>query len=147
MQGILGQSGIIHYVASYQKYEVPNYQLLLNTLPKFRDKFLHESEINMVDDALLRKYGILEEVGESKLKELKNPLVWFKQGFKELFSLPFYIINWFGIISDKKLGKITSNIVFNILVGIGGLITFLSGIVTIIQGKESIIQFFKTLFH
>ena len=147
MQSILGQSGIIYYVSPFQKYSVPNYHLLINTLPKFREKLLHESEVNMVDDALLRKYGILEEVVNSKLKELRHPFVWFKQGFKEMFSLPFYIINWFGIIPDKIVGRITSNIIFNIIVGIGSLITFLSGMVKIIQGKEATIHFFKTLLH
>ncbi len=147
MQVMLGQTGIIHYVAPFQKYSVPNYQVLLNTLPKFREKYLHHSEVNTVDDALLRYYGILEERVQVYQKELRNPFLWFKQGFKEFFSLPIYIINWFGIIPDRLVGKITSNIIFNVLTGIGGLVTFISGIVTIIQGKEQTIKFIKDLFH
>ena len=146
MQGMLGQTGLMEYIGPFQQYKISNYNIVLNTIPKFRDKSILEFDVNSVDDCLLRYIGIVEELTNERLKQLKNPLLWLQQGFKELFSLPIYIVNWFGIIPDRVVGKITSNFIFNILVGIGGLVTFVSGVVTIIQGKEQTIDFIKKLF-
>ena len=80
-------------------------------------------------------------------RKLKNPIIWFKEGFQEIISLPLYILNWFGILSDTGVSKVTTNVIFKFLAGIGGLVAFASGVVTIIQGKEQTIAFFKQLFH
>ena len=146
MQGILGQTGVMEYIGPFHQYKISNYNIVLNTIPKFRDKSIMEFDVNSVDDCLLRYIGIVEERTNERVKQLKNPFLWLKQGFKELFSLPIYIINWLGIIPDRVVGKITSNLIFNILVGIGALVTFVSGVVTIIQGKEQTIDFIKKLF-
>ncbi len=145
-QNILGQMGIVEYMAPFQRYVVSNYQVVLNTLPKFREH-IQDADIHLVDDALLRYIGIEEERYKILHKQFKNPIIWLQQGFKEFFSLPIYIINWFGIIPDRVVGRITSNIIFKVLAGIAGLVTFISGIVTIIQGKEQTIDFLKHLFH
>lgn len=146
MQGMLGQTGLMDYIGPFQQYKISNYNIVLNTIPKFRDKAITEFDVNSVDDCLLRYIGIVEEQTNERSRQLKNPFLWLKQGFKEFFSLPIYIVNWFGIIPDRIVGKITSNLIFNILVGIGGFVTFVSGLVTIIQGKEQTIDFIKKLF-
>lgn len=146
MQVMLGQTGLMEYVGPFQRYKVSGYSIVLNTLPKFRDKSITEFDVNSVDDCLLRYIGIAEELKSEKQKQLKNPILWLKQGFKELFALPIYVVNWFGIIPDRAVGKITSNLFFNILVGIGAFVTFISGLVTIIQGKEQTIGFIKEVF-
>jgi hypothetical protein len=84
---------------------------------------------------------------ESIKKKLKNPIAWFKEGFQEIISLPIYLLNWFGILSDTTVSKVTTNVIFKILAGIAGLVTFISGIVTIIQGKDQTISFIRQLFH
>lgn len=146
MQGMLGKTGLMEYIGPFQQYKVSNYNIVLNTIPKFRDNSLTVFDTNSVDDCLLRYIGIIEELTNESLKKLKNPFLWLTHGFKEFFSLPIYIVHWFGIIPDRLVGKITSNLIFNFLVGIGGLVTFVSGLVTIIQGREQTIEFIKKLF-
>lgn len=147
MQILLDKTGIITYVDPSRNYSVPNYHLIINILPKFRQDSLHYNEVVMVEDSLIRYNGILEEWLELHLKELNNPFHWFKYGFKEFFGLPLYIINWFGIISDKTVTNITSNIIFKVLSGVGGLVTFISGIVTILQGKDQMFKFIELIFN
>jgi hypothetical protein len=147
MQGMLGMTGIMGYIAPFQRYTVSNYNIVLNTIPKFRDKSITEFEVNSTDDCLLRYIGITDEIVKDRLKQVKNPFLWIKQGFTEFFSLPIYLLNWFGILPDRFVGRITSNMIFKILTGIGGLVTFISGLVTIIQGKDQAIEFFKRIFN
>jgi hypothetical protein len=61
-------------------------------------------------------------------------------------TLPLYIFNWFGLMSDRTVAKVSRNVIWRLLAGIGGLVAFISGIVTIIQGKEQTILLFKQLF-
>ncbi|WP_146010833.1 hypothetical protein [Siphonobacter sp. BAB-5405] len=147
MQGMLGQTGLMEYIGPFRQYKISNYNIVLNTIPKFRDSTITDFDVNSVDDCLLRYIGIVEQLTKENFKQLKNPFIWLKQGFKEFFSLPIYIFNWFGIIPDSTVGKIKSNLIFNTLTGIGGLVTFVSGLVTIIQGKEQTLGFFKKLFY
>ncbi|WPQ61231.1 hypothetical protein SIO70_23000 [Chitinophaga sancti] len=146
IQSILGRIGILHYIGPFQRYEVPNYQVVLNTLPKFRAGTIEAFDVHYTDDCLLRYLGSMENGIKKVQPSLKNPIIWLKQGFQELFSLPLYILNWFGILSDKSILKITANAFFVILTGFGGLIAFLSGVVTIIQGKDQTIELIRKIW-
>lgn len=142
----LGSLGRVHYIAPFRIYEVSNYQVIINTIPKFRTGKLDDFDVNTADDCLLRYSGMLEKIIERNWKDIKNPIIWFREGFQQILSLPFYIFNWFGILSDTAVGKITTNPIFTIFSGIGGLVAFISGVVTIIQGKEQTMTFIKNLF-
>lgn len=146
IQGDLGNLGTMDYVAPFQIYHIKNYQILINTIPKFRAGKVEDFDINSADDCLLRYIGILETVLVQLRKKMINPVIWFKEGFQFLISLPLYIFNWFGIVSDATVSKVTANVVFRLLAGVSGLVTFASGIVTIIQGKEQTVLFLKQFF-
>ena len=119
---------------------------MINTLPKFRSGQIENFDVNSTDDCLLRYLGVIEKALISIRKKIKNPIVWFKEGFQEIISLPLYIFNWFGILSDNSVSKLTTNAIFKIFSGIGGLVAFASGIVTIVQGKDQIISFINKIF-
>ncbi|MCR5860967.1 hypothetical protein LRS05_01870 [Flavobacterium sp. J372] len=61
MQYDLGRIGIIDYVAPFTRYHIPRYQVLVNTLPKFRER-LQNVEVNIADDCLARHIGISESI-------------------------------------------------------------------------------------
>lgn len=147
MQGHLGLTGIMHYVAPFQMYQIPNYQILINTLPKFREGKVDEFDVNSSDDALLRYIGILEQSITNIKKKLHNPIMWFKDGFYETMSLPIYLFNWFGLFSDNLVYKIKANILYKLILGIAGLVTFLSGIITILVGVDGSIVIVNRIFH
>jgi hypothetical protein len=147
MQEKLGGHGRMFYVAPFRTYQIPRYEIVINTLPKFKEGNIKDFDLNSVDDCLIRYIGVLEGVIDSTDKKLKNPIIWFKEGFQELVTIPIYLLNWFGLISDKNVFKITSNLLYKIISGVGGLIAFVSSAVTIIQGKEAVIELMHKILN
>ncbi len=129
------------YIAPFQTYHVPNYHIILNTIPKFREGTVVNFDVNSVDDCLLRHLGHEEERIKNKEKNLRNPFIWFRWGFQEILSIPIYFLGWFGIFNSRTIERITNNIIFKLFSGIIALVIFISSIVTIIQGKEATIEY------
>ena len=145
MQGELGIFGIIEYVAPFQTYRIKHYEVIINTLPKYRDGNVSQFDVHTCDDTLLRFIGVLEKQLQESKKQMKNPFIWVQRGFQTILSLPIFLLKSFGIISDNSFNKITRSLFYKIMTGIAGLIAFLSCIVTIIQGREATIQFIQQL--
>jgi hypothetical protein len=88
IQSDLGHLGTMHYMAPFQIYQISNYQIVINTLPKFRDGSIEPFDVNASDDCFIRYVGVLERSRESIEKQLRNPIIWFREGFQEMISLP-----------------------------------------------------------
>ncbi len=146
MQADLGGLGIIEYHAPFRTHIIRNYEVIVNSLPKYRDELIQQSDVNSCDDVLLRHIGNIENKIEILEKQLKSPLTWLQKGIRALIALPIYLLLWFGIITDKSASKIIQNTIFKIITGIFALVTFISCVVTIIQGKDATIQFIQNLF-
>jgi hypothetical protein len=147
IQSDMGPFGIMDFIAPFQTFQVKNYQIVVNSIPKFRAQNIDKFEINSVDDSLLRYIGNLEEIINQVHKKIKNPIIWFQEGIQSILSLPLHILSWFGIISRQLIFKVKDNIIFKLITGIAGLVAFISGLVTIIVGKDETIEFIKRLFH
>lgn len=146
IQAIVGHTGVLDsYITPFHTAHFRNYQIIINTLPKFKDGTIKDFDVNAVDNCLIRYVGNMEESIELVVKKMKNPIVWFREGFKEVISLPIYILNWFGLIPDNVLRKVSSNVLYNIITSIGGFIAFISAIVTIIQGRQQCLEFIYSL--
>mgnify|MGYP001138042494 FL=1 len=145
IQSNVGSFGVMSYKPAFQNYMVNNYQLIINTIPKFREGQVENFDVTSVDDCLLRYIGHIEERSEVTLKNLKNPIIWFRVGFQEIISIPLLILNWFGIFSKRTVNGIMESTFYKIITGVIALITLLSGIVTIIQGKEKTIEFINSI--
>jgi|688.fasta_scaffold431154_2 hypothetical protein len=141
MQGNLGTFGVMDYIAPFQTYKVTNYQIVINTIPKFRDGSVKDFDINSVDDCLLRYIGYLEEYSKDTLKNLRNPIVWFREGFREVLSIPIFILNWFGIISNRTVNSIKDSLIYKVISGLIALVTLVSGLVTIVVGYDQTVKF------
>ena len=143
IQIIVGYFGIMDYITP--SYIIPDYQIIINTIPKFRKGKIENFDVNYVDDCLLRYIGYIEERSNETIKNLKNPIIWFRTGFQEIISIPLFVLNWFGIFSKNRVNSIIESAIYKIFTGIIALITLLSGIVTIIQGKEKTIEFINKI--
>lgn len=141
IQKYLGSFGVMSYKPAFQNYMINNYQIIINTIPKFREGQVEKFDVGAVDDCLLRYIGHLEEYSKETLRNLKNPVIWFREGFKEIISIPIFILNWFGIFSSRTVNSIMDSIIYKILTGIIALVTFVSGLVTIILGYDQTIEF------
>jgi hypothetical protein len=146
IQGNLGSFGIMDYIAPFQTYRVSNYQIIINTLPKFRDGTVKDFDVNSVDDCLLRYIGYLEEYCQDTQNNLRNPIVWFREGFKEIISIPLFILSSFGIFSRRTVDNIMDSVIFKIFAGLIALVTLVSGLVTIVVSYDQTLEFVNRLF-
>ena len=147
IQNNLGTFGIMDYIAPFQTYKVSNYQIVINTIPKFRDGSIQDFDVNSVDDSLLRYIGYLNEYQKDTLRNLKNPLIWFREGFREILSVPIFILSWFGIISNRTLNSIKNSLIYKVISGLIALVTLISGIVTIVVGYDQTIEFINRILN
>ena len=148
MQKYIGFFGIMQYKPAYQNYIINNYQLIINGLSELRQYYEAPYSIQLANqmaqtlqEALIRYIGTLEDSKEIYLAQLKNPIVWFREGIQIMIGLPFQVLVWFGIVSSVSMSKFTANIIFKSLSGIIALLTFLGTVITIVLGWEQ----FKTI--
>lgn len=140
IQNFVGSFGIISYKPAFQYHVISNYPIIINTVPKFREGQVESFDVISVDDCLLRYIGYLEEYQNDTQRNLRNPIIWFREGFRELLSIPIFILNWFGIISNRTLNSIKDSLIYKVFSGIIALITLISGIVTIAVGHEQTLK-------
>jgi hypothetical protein len=138
-QRYMGNFGIGEFVAPFQLYKIRNYEFIVGTVSKFTEGLLTTQEISMVDNILTRRIGHHKEIEKQLIKEIANPIKWFQYGVRLITSIPVYLLNWFGIISENSLDAITSNTLFKFISGIIALISFLSALITIFTGWSSFI--------
>lgn len=147
IQGNLGSFGIMDYIAPFQTYRVSNYQIIINTLPKFREGQVQNSDAGSVDDCLLRYIGYLEDYNKETEKDVKNPIVCFREGFKVIICIPLFIISLFGIFSRRTVDNIMDSVIFKIFAGFTALVTLVSGLVTIVVGYDQTVKFIFGLIN
>ncbi len=143
IQVMLGTYGIAHYIAQFNRIQVPNYPYIMNTIPQIRSGHVDKNDLMTCDDMMVRYLGGLKRQIDEDEKQLKKPFVWLQLGIQFYIGLPVRMLYWFGIISNSSFSRITSSQLFKILAGLGALIGFLASIVTILQGWPSLKDLLK----
>jgi len=133
---LLGQTGRVHYMPPFTNYTIPDYPIVLNTIPKFKTGALLDFDISSSDDVLLRKIGILKE-GQESLNNDDNLKTWFQIGSKAILSLPLSLLNFFGIISTNTLKSFTASSIFKVINGFVWLLALLGTLITITTGWDA----------
>jgi hypothetical protein len=142
----MGGYAKIDYKPEFANYFIHNYDLILNTIPKFGQGDHNEFDIKSVDESLVRYLGYCEELIEENKKQISNPFIWFRDGMHEILSLPIYLFYWFGIIGEKAKFKIKGTYLFRLLSGIISVLYFISSIMTIFLGFDDFIDLLNRLF-
>jgi len=149
MQNQMGLRGIYeHYIPPYQNYAVKNYPIILNMLPELR-KSLEDSlfsgqagqYVKALQEAIVMHIGSVEDILVKLESEAKNPLIWFREGVRELIALPASILKWLGIINEATAYKIKANFLFKMASGLATLIYLLSSIVSLVVGWKPFVEF------
>ena len=146
IQTEIGIYGLSDYKPPHSNRIIRDYPIILNTVPQFREGRAHEFDIGSVNDSLLRYLGVLEIHRENKLKELKNPLIWFRTGFQKVISLPILLLYSFGIITERTVNRIVESSVFKLISGLTGFILTLYGIFCLITDWDRIVDYVKSIF-
>lgn len=154
MQLQLGRGGIMaHYRPPFESHYVTNYPIVLNMVPELRRSFgmsigddrLANEFAQLIQDALVRHYGDLDEELETGARRLLNPIVWLRQGIWFLLSLPVRVLAWFGIIPARRIHRSPRSVFFRVVSFLVALIMFISAIVTLVVGWESFTRSIATL--
>ena len=90
---------------------------------------------------MIKYIGYLEDYKRETERNVKNPMVLFREGFKEIISIPLFILSSFSIFSRKTVNSIMDSIIFKIFTGLIALITLVSGIVTIVVAYYQTLKF------
>jgi hypothetical protein len=75
IQSYVGSFGVMSYKPAFQNYMINNYQIIINTIPKFREGQVESFDVGSVDDCLLRYIGHLEEYQKDTQRNLRNPII------------------------------------------------------------------------
>jgi hypothetical protein len=156
MQAELGAEGIIaEMVDPLRNIKTRNYQMLINFLPEMRSGLYHDggslmrSRFNqsmcMCDDMFHRHEGSLRRQIEYCEKHLYNPLSCFAEGIRLIVSCPVNVLEWTGIISDSRSGRIISSRLFRIVECVGIVVGLIGSVVTILLGYEQAFAILKEM--
>lgn len=85
--------------------------------------YMNEESCRAVMTCLGQFQGILDGRRKRLLSYLKNPLRWFSEGVRGIFSIPFFILESMGITSGGSSRKVVSSRIMEVLAGIASIIT------------------------
>lgn len=137
-QRLLGFYGRAHYTALLGRFQVANYEYIINTINQIATGDAEPVDLSMCDNMMVRYIGAMNRIIEDEERSIKNPIIWLQHGIQFYIGLPILLLNWFGIISEASFEKIVSSKFFQVLAGIAGLAGFLASLVTILQGWQAI---------
>src|SRR5215469_2309798 len=126
--------------------EYTNYPIIMNIPLEIRLLFdgiprhgnLFQSHLNqyisMVDQAILRYFGYLDFTLKNSLSDLRNPVIWFREGIRVAIASPLSLLHWLGVLSAATVSRLTGHSAFKALAGIASVIGFVSAIFGIVTG-------------
>jgi hypothetical protein len=155
LQANMGEFGIMaQFHAAYSRQIVQNWPIVINGLPAMRqalerdfgsgtEEFIEYGAL--VQEAILRYVGPLENQDRELRNQLKNPVIWFRYGVQWLLFLPLTVLRWLGINSIPELGTLGTNRFFRFLSTVASIVAFIASWVTIIAGWDRVKQLLNHL--
>lgn len=144
MQKDLGIHGIaVGYKPPGAYCLINNYPIIINMLPELhrtlRDQLLSSITDSIayeyaqtIEEVLIRHMGVLNEQSELLRRQLKNPIIYFREGVQLVLFIPFYLINWLDILSTDKLHGLVNKPVTKFFSGVVSLIAILASLVGLV---------------
>jgi len=148
MQREMGPLGVVDYSPPGRFDFIRGYQAVINQLlemENYRGDFGFDREIFQL---LVRSYWelLLLYKGELETKiaqlnqEIKNPLIWLREGVRVVLALPIYALNYLGLLSQQRAESVVQSGLFTILSGVGAGLEIVAATVTILAGWEQIVD-------
>lgn len=153
MQAILGPFGILSFREPYSGIIHQRYHLIPNHLLSLRDAFLNDNgyQIQSYHDQLVQTLlgymGYLNQVDEGIYKNLRNPLIWFREGVKSLLFMPFFVLHSLGLIPDAVSQSRLGNRILTLISSLVALIGLLSAIMQVTLTWEPFVAWVKTTLN
>jgi hypothetical protein len=157
MQTQLGPYGVRTYIPTGSSTAIPNYLVLLNSLPALResrtttfpritpDPFFRDTA-NTCLETMVRYLGAMESVEDNIQSDLKNPLIWLREGVRVVVLIPLRFLQWVGLLNKPTYIKWSGSGCIKVIAGLGTIATLLSTIITIVLKWEDFVETIKQLF-
>ena len=159
MQTIMGSYGIASiYQPPFSNIIYRNHQIIVNGLSEIRKEYSMlddlgssltyrnlEEMARMIDDCIILYIGSLEDVEKDLISEMKNPLIWFREGIRFIVLIPISFLHWSGLINYNTYNKLTNNLLVKTITMLITLIGLISSIIGIIQGYDYLVIIFNKI--
>jgi hypothetical protein len=154
MQRELGAFGRGTYRPAYANYLMHDYEIVLNMLPDLHANLSNEvlarsvgtqGQINTLQEVMIRHRGVLLELRDALTRDLKNPVVWLREGVRFILELPARILRDLGLLSDTRLSAITESRTLKVLAAIGAIAAFVASLATIVGEWDALIGVFNRI--
>jgi len=136
-----------NYKPAGANYMIKGYQLIINGISNMLTTYrqfsgfglgisILQEEASSIDDTLLTYIGELDSNYESIFSEMKNPLIWLREGIRSIVVLPISLIYWSGLIHYRTYNILTNNFFVKLIAFMVTVIGLLSSLITIVTGYE-----------
>ena len=157
VQSTLGHYGIAHsFSPAYSNQLYSNYPLILNGIPAIRReavgrRITRRAEmigeyVALIHEAIFRFIGSSEDELAKLQAQLKNPIIWLREGMSTILLLPLYVLFWLGITGNSLVNRVSGSAVFKVFAGFITLLGGVSTLMTIIVGWEQFVGALTSLF-
>jgi len=149
MQTLMGSFGIASvYKPPGANHYFRNYEIIVNGISGIRENYsemvnsysldlerrILQEVISTIDDVLLTFIGAAEGWVNEAQKEVKNPLIWLREGVRFVVTSPISLMYWSGLVRYRMYNTLSNNYPVKLLSFLIGVIGLVSSIVTIVTG-------------
>lgn len=151
IQQVMGPLGIMrNYVAPFGRFVAAKYEIIMNGVPAMRhemDRFAGGRDYrNLVGEALGRFIGWAEDRIQVKAREIRNPVIWFREGVAGLLLLPVWLLQSVGLLSPSGTARFAASPLFRYLTGLVSLLGFIATLIEITLGGENALDVWLRLW-
>lgn len=146
VQNMLGSVGVISYKPPFANYMHTDYLVVINTIPQFKAEGPHPHDISLIESLLRRVISSFNKSKSNLNKQLKNPLKWLTEGIKFVLSIPLYLLEQVGVVSQGTVLKIQKNGIFKLIIAILSFIGILETVLGLITRKSLVAILIEKLF-
>lgn len=158
MQQQMGQYGIAYsYKPAFLNVMYNEYQMILNGISHIRDLYSQFnglrigseaicSEMSGIDDMILTYMGALDNRIDNIVSQIRNPMIWLREGVRLIVTFPIYLMYWSGLIRYRTYSSLINNFFVKLVTFLVTLIGLISSIVTIVTGYTPFIDIINK-FH
>lgn len=151
VQNTIGAFGVGDMKQPYSNEVIRDYHIIVNEVNNFYIYYDRGLDHQLGDSIMYVKLSITKYIGyiDNRMldlkTELKNPLIWLREGIRAVVLFPIDFLYWTEIIQYSNYTIIKNNIVVKILSVLIGTIGFISAIVTIVTGYQPLIEIIDSM--
>lgn len=142
----LGGADRIDYVAPYNRYAIPNYPALTNTLAASHAQGAEPTMVALVDHLVISQVGALQERHASLLPKLWNPAYLVGRGLRFVVSLPLLVLAWVGLLPAPGLERARRSWFFRLYQFVIEAVVAVAAVMTVVLGWSAFATQLKAWF-